>query len=179
LTLSGDHITLSGSGQPVAQSISLVNGDARAILLPLVPLQASTIYTVTIGPVMDLSGLLPAAPVTSQFTTGNGVDLIAPFVTAVTPANGAQNVALNTIVQLTFSERINRLSVNPGTLWLIDGTTGQRVSGDVVVSVDGLNAVLIPSALLTPSTAYYLQTSGFADLTGQQGSMFTSFRTTP
>jgi len=144
-----------------------------------VPLQAATIHTVTIGAVTDLSGLALATPVTSQFTTGPSVDLIAPFVTAVTPANGAQNVALNATVQIAFNERVNRLSINPTTLWLLDATTGQRVAGDVVISLDGLNAAFIPSALLTPSRTYYVQMSGFVDLTGQQGSMFTSFRTTP
>jgi len=177
--LSADQITLSGGSQPVAQSMSLANGDARVILTPLVPLQPSTVYTATIGTVTDLSGLPLATPVTSQFTTGPSVDLIAPFVTAVTPANGAQNVALNATVQIAFNERVNRLSINPTTLWLLDATTGQRVAGDVVISLDGLNAAFIPSALLTPSRTYYVQMSGFVDLTGQQGSMFTSFRTTP
>ena len=177
--LSVDQITLSWGGQPVALSTSLTSGDARAILTPLVPLQAGTIYTITIGAVTDLSGLPLETPVTSQFTTGSSVDLIAPFVTSVTPANETQNVALNATVQLTFSERINRLSVNPVTLWLIDGTTGQRVPGDIIVSGDGLNAAFIPIAPLTAATTYYVQTSGFADLAGQQGSMFTSFRTTP
>ena len=133
----------------------------------------------TIGAVTDLTGLPLAAPFTSGFTTASGVDLVAPSVTSVTPANGAQNVALTATVQLTFSERINPLTVNQRTLWLIDAGTGQRVAGDVVVSGDGLNAAFIPSAPLAPSVTYYVQASGFADLSGQQGSLFTSFRTAP
>ena len=88
-------------------------------------------------------------------------------------------MALGVAIQLTFSERISPPSVNAGTLWLIDGNTGQRVAGDIVVSADGLNAAFVPTAPLTASTTYYVQTSGFTDLAGLQGSMFTSFRTSP
>src|SRR6185295_17872173 len=106
-----DRITLTANGAAVRTALTLANGDARAILTPSTPLKAATIYTVTVGAVADLSGNPIAAPVVTQFTTGNSVDLVAPTVTAVTPSNGAQNVALDATVQLTFSERINRLSV--------------------------------------------------------------------
>jgi hypothetical protein len=91
--------------------------------------------------------------------------------------NGAQDAPLDAVVRLTFSERINPLSVNASTLWLIDGSTGQRIGGDIVVSSDRLNAAFIPSVALAASTTYYVQTSGFTDFAGLQGSMFTSFRT--
>ena len=46
-------------------------------------------------------------------------------------------------------------------------------------NIIGADPFADPSAPLTPSTTYYVQASGFADLTGQQGSLYTSFRTTP
>jgi methionine-rich copper-binding protein CopC len=177
--LSADRITLSANGVAVRTALTLGNGDTRAILAPSTPLKGATIYTVTVGAVTDLSGTPIAAPVVTQFITGSSVDLVAPAVTTVTPSNGAQNVALDATVQLTFSERINRLSVSTTSLTLTDGTTGQRVAGDVVVSNDGRNAAFIPAAPLTAATTYFVQISGFVDLSGQQGSLFTSFRTTP
>jgi hypothetical protein len=176
--LSLTQISLAAGGQAVAVSSSLVNGDTRVLLTPLAPLPSQTLHAVTIGAVTDLSGLPLAAPVASQFTTGTSVDLVAPAVTSVAPANGAQNVPTNATVQLVFSERINPLTVNSGTFYLFDSSTGQRIAGDVVVSGDARQAAFIPSAPLTPQVTYYVQAT-FLDLSGQQGSLFSSFRTAP
>jgi hypothetical protein len=176
-TLSVNAISVMAGGQAVPVIRTFGNGDARIVLTPVVPLQPSTAYTIEVGAVTDLSGLPLAAPVSTRFTTGGGVDLVAPAVTAVAPTSGEQNVTVNATVQLTFSERMNPLTINVSTLQVIEQSTGVRVAGDIVVSADGRNAAFVPSAPLTPGMTYYVQGSGFADLTGQQASVFTSFRT--
>jgi len=178
-TLSADAITLAAGGQPVPVRRTFANGDTRVVLTPMVPLQGSTAHTLTVGAVTDLSGLPLATPVTRQFTTGSSVELSGPVVTSVTPANGAQNVAVDTAIQLTFSKRMNALTITAATLQLVEQNTGARITGDIVVSADGRNVAFVPGSALTPATTYYVQGSGFADLAGHELSVFTSFRTTP
>ena len=113
----------------------------------------------------------------SRFTTGTGADLTPPVVTSVSPINGAQNVPTNVVVQVTFNERMNPLTITRSTFQVIDQSTGIAIAGDVVVSSDGLTAAFIPAAALTPSAGYYVQGSGWANLAGLQTSVFTSFRT--
>ena len=158
---------------------TFANGDTRVVLTPMVPLQGSTAHTLTVGAVTDLSGLPLATPVTRQFTTGSSVELSGPVVTSVTPANGAQNVAVDTAIQLTFSKRMNALTITAAALQLVEQNTGARITGDIVVSADGRNVAFVPGSALTPATTYYVQGSGFADLAGHELSVFTSFRTTP
>jgi large repetitive protein len=158
-------------------SVAFANGDSRVTLTPQSLLAASSAFTLTIGTVTDLSGIAASAPVETHFTTGAGADLTAPIVTAVSPPNGAQNVATSAIVQITFNERMNPLTLTRSTLQVIDQSTGVSIAGDVVVSGDGLTAAFIPAAALAANAGYYIQGSGWSNLAGQQTSVFTSFRT--
>jgi hypothetical protein len=177
-TLTASQIALTtAAGTRIAASVTFSAGDTRVTLTPQALLAASASYTVTIGAVQDLSGIALATPVESHFTTGAGADLTPPVVTAVSPANGAQNIPTGTVVQVTFNERMNPLTLTRATFQIIDQTTGAAVAGDVVVSSNGLTAAFIPASALAPSAGYYVQGSGWANLTGQQTSVFTSFRT--
>jgi hypothetical protein len=177
--LSVGQISLSRGGQQVASTLSFANGDSRVTLVPLVPLSSGATHTLEIGAVADLAGTPLATPVSSSFTTGASVDLSAPVITGVTPANGATGVPLTTSIVLTFNERMNPLSVNAGTLALVEYYTGIRVAADVVVAVDARSAALVPTSPLKPDTLYYISASSVADLVGQQANLFTTFRTTP
>ena len=92
-------------------------------------------------------------------------DDVRPTITGRSPAPGATYVALNTNIDITFSE-----AMNPGT---IDGTTirlrrsGATEDVPAVVSYAGLTATLNPTASLTPGVQYQVTVAGsVADLTG-------------
>ncbi|PYR55262.1 MAG: hypothetical protein DMF85_20030, partial [Acidobacteria bacterium] len=176
-TLTAPQIALSAAGSPVATFTSFSSGDRRVTLTPVNPLAAATVHAITIGAITDLSGAPLATPVVTQFTTAPGVDLVGPQVTSVTPANGATSVPTNTVVQLTFSERMNPLTVNGSTFQVYPQATGLPVAGVYVVASDGRSATFTPSAALSASTGYYISVSGIADLTGQGANTFTSFAT--
>jgi hypothetical protein len=177
-TLTAPQITLTTStGTPVAVSMAFAGGDTRVTLTPVSVLAAATAYTLSIGAVTDLSGIAIAVPVDSHFTTGAGADLTAPSVTSVSPANGAQNVATSAVVQVSFNERMNPLTITRSTFQVIDQTSGIAIAGDVVVSADGQTAAFIPAVALAPSAGYFVQGSGWANLAGQTTSVFASFRT--
>ena len=92
-------------------------------------------------------------------------DDVRPTITGRSPAPGATYVALNTNIDITFSE-----AMNPGT---IDGTTirlrrsGATEDVPAVVSYAGLTANLNPTASLTPGVQYQVTVAeSVADLTG-------------
>lgn len=162
------QVTLSANGTPVAVTQSFNNGNQTLILTPVVPLNPSTGYTLSIAGVKDVAGQLMSTPQTSTFTTGTGADLIAPTVTTVSPVSGATGVPTNTVVQLQFSERVDALTVNSGTFFLINNNTGLAVAATITVAADGMSATLTPSAALSSSTGYTVEGCGITDLVGQQ-----------
>jgi large repetitive protein len=170
------QVTLT-HGAPVAISQSFTNGNQMLVLTPLVPLNPSTVYTVNITGVRDISGQLMSTPVTSTFTTGTGADLIAPTVTGVSPLNGATGVPTNTVVELQFSERVDALTVNSGTFFVLNNNTGLAVEGTITVAADGKSATLTPAAALSSSNTYTLEACGITDLVGQQLCFVSSFTT--
>src|SRR5260370_37770746 len=176
-TLTANLITLTTGGQAVNVITGFTNGDSRVVLTSVVPLTASTQYTVTVGAVKDLSGIALATPFITSFTTATGVGLIGPTITVVSPGNGAAGVPTNAVVQIGFSERIDALTVNSGTFVVYPQATGIPSGGTYGVSGDGLSATFTPSAPLQPSTGYSISVSGVADLVGQQTSVFTNFTT--
>jgi large repetitive protein len=118
--------------------------------------------------VQDVSGNALAAPVTTTFTTGTGADLVAPTVASVSPANGANGVPTNAVVQLRFSKRIDPYTVNGGTFYVYAQDTGMPVAANISVSADGLTATLAPAGALQTETSYTMQvTNGITDLEGQ------------
>src|SRR6185437_5527872 len=177
--LTLNQITLSGSGGPVNVLSQLSNANQTLTLIPVVPLNTSTTYTVSVNGVQDLSGNALTAPVITSFTTGAGADLTPPFVTAVSPANGATGVPTNAVIQLQFSKRVDALTVSTADFLVAPFATSIPVPGTIAVSADGLTATFTPSTPLDPSTNYFIEaTGGILDLQGHPLQfIFTSFTT--
>jgi Bacterial Ig-like domain len=128
--------------------------------------------------VKDMSGNAQTAPSTTTFTTGTGDDLTPPTVTTVSPANGAAAVATTTTIQLTFSKRIDPLTVT-ATDFTVIPSGGAAIAGTIAVAANGLTATFTPSAALQASTLYYIEaTTGITDMEGQPlAASTTSFTT--
>src|SRR5262249_8450890 len=139
-TLTSGGITLTGAGPPIPANLTFSNGDRRVTLTPLTPLAASTVHTITVNAITDLTGLAIAGPFVSHFTTAAGVDLIGPQVTAISPANGAFDVPTNVLIEAAFSERMNALSINASSFALVASSTGIAVPGTYTTSADGRSA---------------------------------------
>jgi hypothetical protein len=88
-------------------------------------------------------------------------DTAAPFVSAVTPANNANNVATSGVVRVTFSEAMNPATVTNGTVLLQTGT-GTNVPASVTYDAATFTATLTPSAALAAGSTYTVRVRGGA-----------------
>jgi hypothetical protein len=70
--LTLNQVVLSTAGVPVPVIRSLSNGGITLTLVPIVPLDAETVYTFSVAGVQDMSGNAQATAVTHSFTTGAG-----------------------------------------------------------------------------------------------------------
>ncbi len=92
-------------------------------------------------------------------------DTTAPTVTSVSPSEGATNVAANSNVEATFSEKMDSATINGTNFTLKQGTTS--VATSVTYNANDKKATLDPSADLAANTTYTAQvTTGAKDLAG-------------
>jgi hypothetical protein len=171
------QVTLSTGSTPVTVVPSFLNGNQLLALTPSVPLLPNTAYTLSITGVQDNAGHQMTGTVTVNFTTAAGIDLVVPTVTGVDPANGSTGVGLNVKPHVTFSKRINPLSLTNSTFYLENYDTGMLVPATVNIAADRMSATLVLSSLLQPGTTYYLVATSFADIAGNVGYFSSAFTT--
>jgi hypothetical protein len=135
-----------------------------AVFTPTGNLAYNTTYTATISTaVKDLAGNPLASDYVWHWTTGLNPDVTAPKVSSTINANGANGVATNTKVGVTFSEAMDPLTLTTTTLTLKRGTI--LVPGTVVYS--GVTAIFTPTNTLFDGTLYTVTvTTGAKDLAG-------------
>ncbi|HKD79475.1 MAG TPA: Ig-like domain-containing protein, partial [Candidatus Angelobacter sp.] len=176
--LTLNQITLTGGG-PVNVISRLSNANQTLTLVPVVPLNPNTTYTISVSGVLDLSGNALTAPSTTTFTTGTGADIVPAAVTLTSPVNGATGVLTTATIQVQFSKRVDPLTVNSVDFEVLPQGASVPIPGTISVSADGLTTTFTPSSPLNPSAGYFINvSSSILDLEGQpvQGT-FTSFTT--
>ena len=96
---------------------------------------------------------------------GTQGDTTAPTVVSISPACNSTNVALNSVVTVTFTEALKVSTVNSNTVSL-SGPAGQ-VSGSVTYDSSSNSATVTPSTNLTPNATYTVSVgAGATDLNG-------------
>lgn len=90
------------------------------------------------------------------------IDGVCPVVTNTSPLNGATNVPLDQLINVSFNEEMNPETINQ-TSFTVNGTS--QLAG--VITYSGMTATFTPSALLAPNTTYSARiTRMVKDLTG-------------
>ncbi|MBL8917836.1 MAG: Ig-like domain-containing protein [Myxococcaceae bacterium] len=139
--------------------------DSLRTFQPTAPLAASTQYTVTVGvAAKDAAGNALAAPFSFSFTTAAAPDTAAPSVVSFTPANGATGVSRSTNITVTFSEPMDKASVQ-----VAFGVTAPPAFnvGTFTWSADGLTMTFNPTGTLPYGQAVsWRLMSGAKDLAG-------------
>ena len=145
---------------------------------PLTPYPGNTVMGMYIYGLTDEAGNAAYANA-GTFTTASTVDTKAPTVT-ISPANGTQNVGLNTQIVLTFSKSINPATITSSSVNLLKGdvplnpaTSVSPNNRTVVLNYNG-------STLPAGATLTVIATSLITDLSGNALTNTTSqFTTTP
>lgn len=117
-----------------------------ATFIPASPLNANTIYTVTLkSTIKDLKGNAMQGDYVWTFKTGS-----IPTVILADPLNLATNVALNKVVQASFSEAMDALTITGTSFTLMNGVT--PVAGAVTYA--GTSASFTPAVSLLAGITY-------------------------
>ena len=147
-----NSIEFTGAGTSAEQTVSdLMSGEDY------------TVYLVAVDESDNQSAVVP-----KDFTT---VDVIAPTVLSMVPANGAVDVAANTKLVLTFDEAVD---ISGGHVVIRDMATDIIVEDfdinttNTTLSSDSKTAEITRSVVLDSKTAYYVElTAGtFVDASG-------------
>jgi hypothetical protein len=154
-------VTLKQGSTVVPTTTSLYDGDQGIQLLPLVPLAPSTVYTINVTGVVDITGNAQSTFSAVSFTTGTGTDLVAPTIVSITPANGATNVPDNTTCQAVFSEAMDPASFDPNNSFTLRAVASPSVPvpGTITFSSGYTTATLQPTSNLAAATEYYCEVS--------------------
>ncbi|HEV2990986.1 MAG TPA: Ig-like domain-containing protein [Candidatus Angelobacter sp.] len=170
LTATAGTIQVSGAGRVVTISgISFSNNNQDVILAPQEPLPASTQMTITVAGVQDVAGNAVVAR-TTQFTTGNGVATVQPVVRVLDPADGANEVPVNTRIILQSDTLIDPSSLSGNSVQLVDGLTRDHVAGTASLAADGRTISFVPNAPLAVSRGYTIFVGSMTDLAGNPAS---------
>ena len=118
---------------------------------------AQTTYAVTISTeAKDTAGNARSSDYNWSFTTGTDYDLTPPNISSVNPVNGVIDVAVTSLIDVTFTEPMDPSSINITTFIVNDGYTD--IAG--TVSYSGNTATFIPTTNLSYSTTYTVMVGG-------------------
>ncbi|GAB4147027.1 MAG: hypothetical protein Fur0021_05590 [Candidatus Promineifilaceae bacterium] len=113
------------------------------------------------------------------FEVADPNDVTPPSVAGFTPADGSSDQPVHAPIQITFSERVDRLTLNAGNFTITD-SSGAPVDGRIYPHLSGTGVDFLPTALLTPGESYTVSlSSGVRDVSGNSLAAFAySFMTT-
>ena len=128
----------------------------------------STYYQVNVTTgVQNSNGVALASLYSGYFYTGTAADMTAPGVLGVAPPNNQQNVGLNGLVVVTFSEPINPITANSNTVSLSYGTPSTVIPTSVSFNSTNTQVTFTPTTPLPPSaTVTVAITNGVQDVAG-------------
>jgi 6-phosphogluconolactonase (cycloisomerase 2 family) len=131
------------------------------------PLDVNTSYNaaVTTG-VASSAGVHLAANYAFSFVTRNTSDTSGIFVYETFPKDGQIDVAVNSNIQIVFSEGAASNTVNSQT-FVVRDSSNNVIPGTVTYDILTNYATFTPSAPFLPGTPYHVVISGVTDLAGE------------
>jgi len=162
--------TIDTASFTLKQGTTIIKGsvsysDKTASFTPAENLIAGLVYTGTIKKgAKNEAGISLKSNYNWSFTTaGSAVDVTAPTVISVVPANNSTSVALNGKATIVFSKAMDPSTINATTVSLTQGTV--VIAGTVAYS--GTTAIFTPASSLEANTVYTGTVStGAKDLAG-------------
>jgi len=162
----------TGTSVQVPATVTYSSTTHAATLTPSGPLSNATNYTVVVTTgVKDAAGNPLAAQFPSSFMTIALPDMTAPTIVSRTPADNANNVAVNTTVTVKFSEPMDASTIAGTTNIKLAPTANlaSPVAATVTYDASTNSAILTPTAPLASGTSYTVTvTTGVKDVAGNQ-----------
>ena len=151
-TLSNATFTLARTAGGSVDGTVRVSGNTVQFT-PIANLYGSTGYRATITTAAkDAAGNALASNFSWNFITAAIPDSTPPTVVANSPTNGANGVALNASVSVTFSKLMANSTLNTASFTLVQNSGGVPFAG--TVSVDGMTATFASLTNLAPNAQY-------------------------
>jgi hypothetical protein len=158
LTLQdGFTVSTGGTAIPGTYATMFNNNDyTRVVFTPLPNLTAMTTYTVTYGTELtDDVGNPLVNPGSFSFTTGTATDTTNGSVMGTDPQYAETNIGTNVTPTFYLSKIADPISIDSGTVYMVNANTGKLIASTVAVSADRMHVTMTPSAPLQPGTTYY------------------------
>ena len=161
-SINTSNLTLTQGTTNVAGTVSYEG--MTALFDPTADLAPNTLYTATLSTgAKNKSGTGAARNYVWTFTTGAVADIVLPAISTMSPADVETDVALNQAIVITFSEPMDKSTINSSTVIVKQGTT--PVSG--AVTYTGTTATFTPASNFKANTVYNVTlTTGAKDLAG-------------
>jgi len=163
-----------------------ISNEVRALSPTVSPASASFVFRVPASAAANAEICLDARALDVPANLGFGApvrlrvrDTELPFVTGVTPADGATNVSRSASASVSFSEPVAAATLSPATFTLAR-VGGAPVAAVVTLAPGGRSATLVPVAPLDADTEFQIAVeTGVTDLAGNAlAAPFTSHFTT-
>ena len=167
ITTTTFTLKATATGTPITGTVAYNAATQTATFTPSANLSSATTYTATITTgAHDTSGNALPANFNWTFITA---DIVPPFVNSITPNNGATNVAVNTAVNIQFSETMDASTINNTNITVKNTATSAPVAGTVTYTTVNSIGTFTPTASLSNGTQYTVTVStGVKDLSGNQ-----------
>lgn len=163
--MTPDNFRVTDEANSIAGTVSYDATNHIVVFTPNTSLSSNVRYTATIiTGIKDLGNNTVNTDFAWCFTTGVGMDITPPGVTATVPANAEIAVATNRKLAVSFSKDMNSSTLTPASFNLT-GPAATVVSGSVRY-VDR-TAIFTPAQNLVPNSSYTATiTTSVTDLAG-------------
>lgn len=161
-TAGAPNLLVSGPSGAIAGTWTLSTDQTRASFTPSSPYRDFSPVSVKLGVgVRDRVGKPLAQEVVAAFTTA---DSQPPTFVSVSPASGARDVALESVVRVGYSEAVDPTKfVGPAVVLSLDGAP---VAGRIDVILSNTVIVFTPAAPLLANRTYRVDVAPASDLFG-------------
>ncbi|WP_377894946.1 Ig-like domain-containing protein [Alteromonas sp. R78001] len=169
-TVSGNEVYLldyDGTRARVSAEVSLSNDGQRISLIPSEPLLPGTRYRIYLGYgnyIYDLAGNRLSSN-SYYFYTGTSMDTDAPEVVNHGLSGNVDEVALNSVINISFNEPLSEVCLSGDTVQLSNSSGAVAVSWSL--SSDKQTLKVYTEDDLVANSDYQLTLNGLCDLAGQ------------
>jgi hypothetical protein len=165
-TAANFFIRSESNFQPVAANPPVFsNGNRTVRIRAVAPLQSAVNHRLIVGNVRDVNNIAHSNNSSASGVAGASADTFPPAIDSIVPGDGISNIGPNASIAIRFSEPVNRLTINPGTITVTGGGYSFNPTS-ISFTSDSREVFLTPSELFPASSILMLTLNGVEDIAG-------------